>query len=136
MVYKKQQTPEQIKAKEEKKEKLQLLVKKIAEMPPEEVEKMKERINIITCEGLPLSGRNSLLLDLQAAYENIKIVMIGGFKQWNKVNRTVKKGEKSKLEILIPCNASKNEEDNEAKKIFFKWLPVFDISQTEELTQA
>lgn len=101
-------------------------------MTKEELEKLKQRSNILTCEGKPISVRNHVLVELQAETENMTVKMIGGFKQWLKTNRVVKKGEKAKLSILIPCGMTKSEEGDTDPR-FFKWVPMFDISQTEEI---
>ena len=80
--------------------------------------------------------------------------LIGGFNQWQKQGRTVRKGEKS-LKIFAPRpfkkeeNAGKDLEtmtttelmeiakDTEKKKGFrYIVISVFDISQTEVLTTA
>jgi len=65
-----------------------------------------------------------------------------GFKQWQEVGRTVKKGERSKASILIPLfskeEAETDNDESERKKLYgYKGLAVFDVSQTEgeEITE-
>ena len=61
------------------------------------------------------------------------IELLAPYKRWEKVNRNVKKGEKA-LYILAPIvKTIKDEETDEIidKKVFFRSVPVFDISQTE-----
>lgn len=54
-----------------------------------------------------------------------------GFNDWLKVGRCVRKGEKG-LAILVPM--SKRDDDEES--VWFTWRYVFDISQTEAVTEA
>ncbi len=55
-----------------------------------------------------------------------------GFKQWDKVGRKVKKGEKA-CYILGPCFVKKEEEDGEEKQFLvgFRSIPVFGLAQTD-----
>lgn len=59
---------------------------------------------------------------------------VAGFCTWrDQFNRTVKKGEKG-IPILAPVRVKvdpQNEEDEPERKLFFKVVYVFDISQTE-----
>ena len=58
---------------------------------------------------------------------------VAGFRSWLKLGRNVRKGEKA-IWILAPMGVRKTEEDDsgEARVIVgFKYVPVFDISQTE-----
>lgn len=61
---------------------------------------------------------------------------VAGFHDWkNKFNRTVKKGEKA-IWVLAPCKYTKVYIDDDGntdvdERVFFKPVPVFDISQTE-----
>ncbi len=57
---------------------------------------------------------------------------VAGYKTWQKLNRQVQKGEHG-IKILAPCIYRKKKEDSEEEeeKIYFKWVTVFDISQTE-----
>jgi hypothetical protein len=84
---------------------------------------------ISTIEGHPLSLRNTFLLLHQ--FKGVSIV--GGFQQWKKAGRIVRKGEKS---LLILCPSSRKNKDNpeeDKDSIFFIGGNVFDISQTEPL---
>lgn len=54
---------------------------------------------------------------------------LGSYKKWEKVGRSVKKGEKA-IWITAP-NMIKDKEKDETKIIGFRAVPVFDISQTE-----
>lgn len=86
------------------------------------------------------STNNQFLLSCYGASQ------VAGFRQWQKLKRKVKKGEKA-LRILAPSSFWINREDikgtpqiiREVKKngvtmckvLYFKDVPVFDISQTE-----
>ncbi len=55
-----------------------------------------------------------------------------GFKQWLQVNRYVRKGEKAKAFILVPCIKKIEDEDDEKRIIQgFKAMAVFDYFQTD-----
>lgn len=61
------------------------------------------------------------------------IELLAPYKRWEEINRHVKKGEKA-LYILAPIfKEIKDEETNEIieKKIYFRRVPVFNISQTD-----
>lgn len=60
------------------------------------------------------------------------IELLAPYKRWGKVNRNVKKGEKA-LYILAPIFKEIKDENDEVidKKLWFKKVPVFDLSQTE-----
>ena len=61
-----------------------------------------------------------------------------GFKQWQEVNRNVKRGEKAAAYILVPLKKKRkkvNKDQDEEQDSFyiygFRGMPVFDVSQTE-----
>lgn len=57
--------------------------------------------------------------------------LLSPFKRWGKVNRHVKRGEKA-LFILAPIFFDEEQEDGTIeRKMWFKKVPVFDLSQTE-----
>ena len=62
------------------------------------------------------------------------IELLAPFKRWNKINRHVKKGEKA-IYILAPIHkkiySDENPEEVIETKVWFKKVPVFDMSQTE-----
>lgn len=74
------------------------------------------------------SFHNTLLIMTQ--YPEASQVM--GFKQWQKLGRQVKKGEKG-IAIFAPCRYKRKDEDGEEKHFLagFRIAYVFDISQTE-----
>lgn len=80
------------------------------------------------------SFNNILLLKAQKS----DITMIASFKKWNDLGRKIKKGEQA-LFVFAPTEVYKKDaegnyiKDNNGefiKSIFFKLVPVFDISQT------
>lgn len=119
---KRKPTPEQIAKAEERRERLRALWQKIGAMSEEERQAMAEKMPaVVTCEGHSLSANNTILLCFQIQSPSV----VGGFKQWQKAGRQVRKGEHA-LGIWIP----KDKEGTDEKLFFFG--SVFDISQTEE----
>ncbi len=73
------------------------------------------------------SYQNQILMALQHIRD------ARGFRQWQKVNRQVKKGEKAHY-ILGPCTKKVEDKNTKEEKIVllgFKAIPVFDYEQTE-----
>ena len=63
------------------------------------------------------------------------LAQIGGFQQWRKAGRMVRKGEHSIGSIFVPIGVSRDPEDGQdPDKVNFRLVPVFDITQTEEVT--
>ena len=119
--------------KEEKKERIKQLVKKLAEFSDEQRELIAQKFGIRNPEGHLLSGRNMMLLYLQA--EDKPLSIVAGFQQWKKYNRFVKKGEHGYL-IAVPANIKKTEaEQDKEDPEYFIYKSVFDISQTTEQQQ-
>jgi len=71
---------------------------------------------------------NTLLIAGQRPYAT----QVAGFHAWRKLNRFVRKGEKA-IFILAPMVGKKTDEDGEEKHFLFgfRWVPVFDVSQTD-----
>lgn len=119
--------------KEEKKERIKQLVKKLAEFSDEQRELIAQKFGIRNPEGHLLSRRNMMLLYLQA--EDKPLSIVAGFQQWKKYNRYVKKGEHGYL-IAVPANIKKSEAEHEPEDPeYFIYKSVFDISQTTEQQQ-
>lgn len=83
-------------------------------------------------EGRELSPFNQCLL----VHQNSSVSIVGGFQQWKKLGRSVKKGERA-LAIWVPCgkqaegaNEAAADPDTENDR-FFILGSVFDITQTE-----
>lgn len=125
------QTKEQAIA--EKKNKMKELAEAFSRLSESERLEVSAKMGgISTIEGHPLSLRNTFLL----IHQRKAVSVVGGFQQWRKAGRIVRKGEKS---LLILCPASRKNKDNaeEGKDdVFFIGGNVFDISQTEPLSPA
>lgn len=80
---------------------------------------------VITIEGHALSGHNAAM----ALMQRNDVTVVGGFKQWLKAGRCVTKGSTA-LWIFAPCQ-SKGDDGEE--KLFFRLVPVFDVTQTGEI---
>jgi antirestriction protein ArdC len=128
-------TAEQKARAQERREKFRALVKQIAAMTDEEREAIVQRIGAVpTCEGRALSCVNTLLLIRQCP----NVSMVGGFKQWIRQGRQVRKGERGHY-IWIPKHKGEDGKGetveaaaDEAGKPSFLMGVVFDISQTDE----
>lgn len=118
--------------KEEKKERIKQLVKKLAEFSDEQRELIAQKFGIRNPEGHLLSGRNMMLLYIQADEKPISVV--AGYQQWKKYNRLVKKGETGYL-IAVPANKKTTDEQEPDNPEYFIYKAVFDISQTTEQQQ-
>ena len=69
---------------------------------------------------------------LLIASQHQRATQVAGFKSWQRVNRVVRKGEKA-IWILAPMirkNAGPKVDDDKPTIRGFKYVPVFDISQT------
>jgi hypothetical protein len=124
-------TEEQKAKAQERREEIRALTQQIKQFC--QVSEIAQGLFIETIEGHELSDLNKVLLSAQ----NNQVSKVGGFRQWIKAGRKVKKGEKS-LGIWIPAKDKKEkaataEADAEASEIFFLIGNVFDISQTQEI---
>lgn len=130
--------------KEEKKERIKQLIKKLSELSEEQRQAIVEKLGIRNPEGHLLSDRNQSLLYLQAMGNPLSVV--AGYKQWQKFGRQVTKGQQgyiiavpsgvTKSDAVFPINGNESTTVDAADDdIFFLWKAVFDISQTEEITE-
>lgn len=91
---------------------------------------------VVTVEGHALSPTNCVLAIMQCPVAKT----VGGFRQWKKHGRQVMKGQKG-IAIWFPCktrqeDGDEGEGDGETQsRAFFRVGTVFDISQTEPLTE-
>ena len=115
-----QPTPEQKAAAAERRAALAALAKQAAAMPMEE----RMKWQVATIEGHPLSFKNAALAMLQRS----NVSLVGGFQQWRKAGRVVRKGEKA-IGIFLPL--VRTNDDGEAAGLAFRVVNVFDISQTD-----
>ena len=135
MKRKRKLTPEQEAAKAERKAAFDGLVKRLAGMNATERDKWAaEAGTVVTIEGHVLSPRNTVL----CYFQRDGVSMVGGFRQWIKAGRCVRKGEKG-FSILVPCTGGKRGKKADAghtgdgdapARVFFMARTVFDISQT------
>lgn len=90
---------------------------------------------VVTIEGRALSPFNSCLVILQSQG---RATIVGGFRQWIKSGRCVRKGQHG-FSIWVPCGARKAEAtDTEAStdgdtRTGFIAGTVFDVAQTDTL---
>lgn len=107
-------------------------------------EQLVERI-----EALTTSDDWKAMLDTAAkfhnySFSNVMLILwqrpdasrVAGFKTWQSLGRTVRKGEKA-MRILAPLLVNKTDEDEHGEKktrkvlVGFRPVPVFDIAQTD-----
>lgn len=126
---KRKPTIELIAARQEKRAKMRELARKVAAMPEEDRLALAARCPIGTIEGRALSLKNQCLIALQMP----RATIVGGFRQWLKAGRCVRKGEHGAC-IWIPCghrDAETGEIEMDDRR--FILASVFDVSQTCEL---
>lgn len=128
-------TVEQQRASEERKARFRVLVKQIANMSELDRVEMSNRMGgILTVEGRSLSLHNTLLLALQCPSATV----VGGFRQWLRAGRAVRKGQHGST-IWIPRLKGTSGEstgpgaDSEKPDVSFLTGTVFDVSQTDPI---
>lgn len=120
--------PEQKAKAAERREKFNQIAKQIAAMTDEQRATLAARmVGVMTCEGKTVSHKNLCLL----AHQRESVTMVGGFRQWLKQGRVVRKGEHG-LTIWVP-HIKGNAEQGEAEEVRFGLGTVFDVSQTDAL---
>jgi len=133
-------TPEQQAKAQERRDRFHNLVKQVAALAPEQQQALAMQCWPSTVEQHPLSVTNACLIALQMPSATI----VGGFRQWIKVGRAVRKGEHG-LAIWVPSGAPKLGEgfdrtsdngDGEGADIRFLMGTVFDVSQTIEIAAS
>lgn len=110
------------------------LAKKIKSMDENELKQFVRGRPVFTCEGHVLSLRNQAMLLMQSG--ELHISQVGGFKQWQKIGRRVAAGQHSIGSIMVPMipKAKEGEVEDVNDDIHFRWVPMFDVAQTEEKT--
>jgi hypothetical protein len=81
------------------------------------------------------SVSNQLLIAIDCHARGITPTYVAGFRAFLALNRCVRKGERA-IRILAPVNVKQRDEHGEETdetKIFFRTVPVFDISMTDVL---
>lgn len=128
----KEATPEQKEAAAARRAGIKQLCAIVKALPVEKRVLLAASYGIRSAEGRELSPFNQCLL----VHQNSSVSIVGGFQQWKKLGRSVKKGERS-LAIWVPCGkqaesandaAANPDTDNDR---FFILGSVFDITQTE-----
>lgn len=113
--------------KEEAQQKRQGIFNAFKNLTPEQKQELVENCIILTIDGKQLSGNNTAFLAFQNG-KNIPTV-VGGYRQWQSINRQVKKGEVGSYIFVPRISKSDDKEHDECKG--FNMVSVFDISQTE-----
>lgn len=119
------------------KERMREIAAQVARMSEEQRAAIAASLPVVTIEQHAISPRNTCLIALQT---EAPVTIIGGFRQWLAHGRAVRKGEKA-IYILRPCQRGAKAapdqeaaaEDGETGGLFFMPVPVFDVSQTDEL---
>jgi len=114
-------------------ERMNGLIKQVGELSPEQREEISRRSPIVTCEGHPISPYNACFLSMQT---ELTLTIIGGFRQWKRAGRQVSAGQKAAGYIYVPLKREKDGKELIPEKMRFRLVPVFDISQTEEIAVA
>ncbi len=108
---------------------ISMLMKALKDIPETQRQQIADNLGIVNVEGRTLSPSNQILISLQLE----KFSVVGGFKQWLKAGRCVRKGEHGALIFFPVGNKDENGDVTEAEKFFVG--VVFDVSQTEEISQ-
>jgi len=121
----------------EKRTQLKDLRKKLANLPPEARTELESRALIATVEGRVLSAHNTIMLYFQAGMSGRTPSVVGGYQQWRKAGKQVKRGEHG-YTIFFPVGpkAEDSEDSDAVTAETFHTATVFDISQVEEKEMA
>jgi hypothetical protein len=127
---------------QEKKEKIIRIRKTLSEMTEEQRQAIADKFGIVTVEGHLLTPHNQCFL---VAQSEINFSVVGGFQQWKKAGRIVRKGEhgflifvpsKTKQELVSPQGGENSENVSDDEDVHFFTAIVFDISQTEVIAKS
>ena len=119
---------------QEKKEKIIRIRKTLSEMSEDQRQAIADKFGIVKVEGHLLTPHNQCFL---VAQSEINFTVIGGYQQWKKAGRIVRKGEHGFL-ILVPSKTQLEENSemiSDDEDVKFYSATVFDISQTEVIAQ-
>jgi hypothetical protein len=102
-------------------------------------------VRVRSANGLArYSFNNQCLLAMQAYQRGIDLSYVAGFRAFLKLGRAVRKGEKA-LWVLAPHTivvkrdqsvAEDQPEGDRERQVVFRSVPVFDVSQTDQLPRA
>jgi antirestriction protein ArdC len=122
-------------AKDERKSKMRSIAATISKMTPEQRAEFAARMPaIVTIEGRALSVFNCCMLATQCPTATV----VGGFRQWIKSGRVVRKGEHG-YAIWVPMGPRKAAEgasEDQSDETRFMLGTVFDVAQTDEIATA
>jgi len=130
-------TEEQQTATRERRGRFRELVRKLGKLTQDQRNELAGKLSgLVTCEGHALSVHNLCLIACQM--DGRLPTMVGGFRQWKRHGRRIKKGEHG-LMIWFPTQREDQAEiqadapsgEHKAELRFLTGY-VFDISQTEE----
>ena len=124
-------TDAQIAARDARRARFSAIATQISAMTDEQRATLAASISPTTVEGRPLSVHNACLLAIQCP----TVTLVGGFQQWLKAGRAVRKGEHG-LMIWAPSKAREtttDAQDSDTEQRHFIMVTVFDVSQTEPL---
>jgi hypothetical protein len=117
-------------------QKMRDLAETVRAMAPERREALAAEYGTITAEGHRLSPFNCVYVAAQAGRP---LLQVGGFRQWQRVGRKVRKGETAIARMWTPKAKGKEPaadewaDEKESRGRGFILVPVFDVSQTEPL---
>ena len=115
-----------------KKEKFRMLAKKLRGLTDDQKLDLVARGGIKNVLGHTLSLNNTVLLLLQ----RVGVTVVGGYRQWQSVDRQVEKGEHGMMIRFPVLKADSQDADSEdAAETHFFIGNVFDISQTKPMQQ-
>lgn len=135
-------TEEKLCRKLEKKERIIKIRKSLSELSEEQRQAIADKFGVITVEGHLLTPYNQCFL---VAQSEINFTVVGGFQQWKKAGRVVRKGEhgflifvpsKTKQELVSPQGGDNSEMISDDEDVHFFTATVFDISQTEAIAKS
>ena len=119
--------------------KMQEHARRIRELPEDARAQLASKMLVTTIDGHTLSVWNNCYLQYQTP---TPLTIVGGFQQWRRNGRHVRKGQTAAGYILVPMGKGKQEpmqEPQEGEKqsgMNFKHVPVWDVSQTDEGANA
>lgn len=117
---------------DERREGFRKLAAKIAGMTDDQRKELASKCVATCIEGRGFSFANTCLI----AHQRPDATLVGGFRQWIKAGRAVRKGEHGfGIWVPIPRRRDDGEIDRDAKPRFMMGT-VFDVSQTEEIGSA
>lgn len=135
-------TDEKLLKKFEKKERIIKIRKSLSELSEEQRQAIADKFGVITVEGHLLTPYNQCFL---VAQSEINFTVVGGFQQWKKAGRVVRKGEhgflifvpsKTKQELVSPQGGDNSEMISDDEDVHFFTATVIDISQTEAIAKS